>query len=72
MRRTGAALVHASAAPRPFTRLPAVSLADYTAIAVSPNGLTTIAYTEYDSYHDTDYLKVAYNRFDTYMPLNLR
>jgi hypothetical protein len=49
-----------------------VSLADYTSVAVSPNGLGTIAYLETDDYYTTDYLKVAYQRFQVFMPLIIR
>jgi hypothetical protein len=46
-----------------------VSLATFTAIAVSPNGTATIAYLESDSFNTTDYLKVAYNRLQVFLPL---
>ena len=49
-----------------------VSLADYTAVAVSPNGLATIAYLETDSYNNTDHLKVAYQRLQVFLPLIIR
>jgi hypothetical protein len=48
-----------------------VSLATFTAIAVSPNGTATIAYLETDSYPvpTTNHLKVAYNRLQVFLPL---
>lgn len=46
-----------------------VSEALFADVSVSPAGLATIAYYEYDSYHDVGHLKVARQHFMTYLPL---
>lgn len=46
-----------------------VNVAAYTSVAVSPNGLATIAYLETDDYNTTTYLKIAYQRFQVFLPL---
>jgi len=48
-----------------------VNVGDYASIAVNSNGLASIAYSEDDSYPypNTFYLKVAYQRIQTHLPL---
>lgn len=46
-----------------------VNVAAYTSVAVSPSGLATIAYLETDDYYTTDHLKIAYQRFQDFLPL---
>jgi len=46
-----------------------VNEAAFAAVSVSPAGLATIAYYEYDSYNDVGRLKVAQQYFTLYLPL---
>jgi len=46
-----------------------VNLANFTSVAVGPNGLATIAYYEDDNYNMDQNLKVAYQLFQLYAPL---
>jgi hypothetical protein len=46
-----------------------VDEAAYAAVSVSPAGLATVAYFEYDSYNDVGRLKVAQQQFMIYLPL---
>lgn len=46
-----------------------VSEALFADVSVSPAGLATIAYYEYDSYHDVGHLKVARQHYTNYLPL---
>lgn len=46
--------------------------AQFVAVSVSPAGLATIAYSEYNSYDDETYLKVAKQHFMAYMPIIIR
>jgi hypothetical protein len=46
-----------------------VDEAAFVAVGVSPAGLATIAYYEYDSYDDVGRLKVAQQHFMNYLPL---
>ena len=43
--------------------------ARFVAVSISPAGLATVAYSEYNSYDDETYLKVAQQHFMTYLPL---
>jgi hypothetical protein len=49
-----------------------VNVAAYTSVAVSPNGLATIAYFESDDYNLTTSLKVAFQRFQIHLPLIMK
>jgi hypothetical protein len=48
-----------------------VSLGDYVSVATNSSGVATIAYSELDTYPTTPtfYLKVAYNRIQSFLPL---
>ncbi len=46
--------------------------AQFVAVSVSPAGLATIAYSEYNSYDDETYLKVAQQHIMAYMPMIIR
>jgi hypothetical protein len=46
-----------------------VYLADFTAVAVGPSGLATIAYYEVDDYYSEQSLKVAYQQYQLFLPL---
>jgi len=43
--------------------------ARFVAVSVSPAGLATVAYSEYNNYDDETYLKVAQQHFMNYLPL---
>jgi hypothetical protein len=43
--------------------------AGFVAVSVSPAGLATIAYSEYNSYDDETFLKVNQQHFITHLPL---
>ena len=44
------------------------SVASFVAVAVSPFGLAMVAYSDYDNYNEYN-LKVAYQRFQVFLPL---
>ncbi|MBN1967575.1 MAG: hypothetical protein JW910_23165, partial [Anaerolineae bacterium] len=46
--------------------------AEYVAVSVGPNGLAAIAYSEYNTYDEERYLKVAQQYHMVYLPLVLR
>lgn len=41
----------------------------FVGVSVSPGGLPTIAYSEYDDYHNANFLKAAQLRILTYLPI---
>jgi len=43
--------------------------ARFVAVSVSPAGLATVAYSEYNSYDDETYLKVAQQHYMNYLPM---
>ena len=47
-------------------------VAQWVDVSVSPSGLVSIAYSEYNDYDDETYLKVAQQHYETYMPLIIR
>lgn len=44
-------------------------VAGFVAVSVSPAGLATVAYSEYNNYDDETYLKVTQQHFMNYLPL---
>ncbi|MDD2522245.1 MAG: hypothetical protein PHW11_05455 [Anaerolineaceae bacterium] len=46
--------------------------AGFVGVSVSPGGLATVAYSEYNSYDDETYLKVAQQHFMNYLPVIIR
>lgn len=43
--------------------------AEFVAVSVSPAGLATVAYSEYNNHDDETYLKVAQQHFTAYLPI---
>lgn len=46
--------------------------AEYAAVSVSPAGSAAVAYSEYDSYEDNYYLKVAHQLFTVVLPMVMK